>query len=156
VPFGCQNGGKMVNDDSFSTSQSRLPACKDPVAFSPILVVAPPKSSRSTGWTNTPIHRDYEEIGQSGVYSFHLFIDDVTEDNGAIRLWLGTTKLPLDPHSRNKSVSRMGVPEVLTGKKGCVWMCDSRLVHQSMPNKTGSARLSLNFLVASKKKCSTC
>lgn len=124
---------------------------KDFVTKSYAVIAALPKKTYSKYWYTVPVHRDWYGLDLSGFYTFFLFINDVTPDNGAIKVWKGSTKVKLDQRNPKKSLCHLGEPELLTGEKGCVWMFDGRLLHQSMPNMTDMMRLNVVWTVATKK-----
>ena len=118
-----------------------------PRISAPALIVAPPVSSRSSPWSCGPIHRDFDDIESTGVYSFLLCVDDVTEDNGAVLFWPESKKWPLDS---KKSIPLSTV--TLAGPKGTVFVWDSRMLHRSLPNKTNHVRKALSWFVNSQSK----
>jgi len=142
-----------ITSVSRALDNKRALPVRAPVAFDFQVSAAPPKSSRSNGHSTCPVHRDITEPGTtfSGLYTFCMFINTVTAENGAIKIWKGSQQVKLDPKNRNRVVSRLKGSELLTGERGCVWLFDSRLLHQSMPNATGSLRLNLVWNVSSAK-----
>jgi ectoine hydroxylase-related dioxygenase (phytanoyl-CoA dioxygenase family) len=113
----------------------------------PTLVVAPPEGSRSNSWSSMPTHRDNVETIEGGVHTFMHCIDESTEDNGALLFWHDTKKLVLHPKNPNQ-----GLPEVQTliGKKNTVFVWDGRLLHQSLANKTATARKTLVWTISNR------
>jgi hypothetical protein len=131
---------------------------KDRIAFpltktrvsSPAVVVAPRLNSRSNFWSRGPIHRDYSATEFSGVYSFLICIDAVTEENGAVILWPDTKKCPIVPTHPHRYLAKLShVSHMLVGQKGTVFVWDARLLHQSLPNKSTKPRTTLQWFVNS-------
>ena len=124
---------------------------KLPLLHAPVLVVAPPKSSKSNSWTKGSLHRDFDCIATTGVYSFLLFLDDVTAANGSVAFWRESKEIgPVDPRHPERALDRAGMsPELLLGNTGTVYVWDSRLLHRSLANGTDKRRLALQWLVTS-------
>jgi hypothetical protein len=119
----------------------------------PILVVAPPVSSRKNSWTCGSIHRDFDTVEESGVYTFYLCLEGMTEHNGPIKLWARSKNCPCEAHNRGRGIERMKLKsEILLGGQGTVFVWDSRLLHQSLPNKNGIMRMGLAWVVNSSRK----
>ena len=122
--------------------------CTDPVIKKPKIVRAPAVSSESNGWTKGPKHPDQVDHTKSGLYTGIYFLDDVTAENGAIQMWPNTALLPFNP--KNK-VKKDEPSEIITGDAGTLLVFDSRIVHQSLPNKTKQNRDTVAWLFCSKK-----
>ena len=122
-----------------------------PLLHAPLLVVAPPKSSKSNSWTKGSLHRDFDCIATTGVYSFFLFLDEVTAANGTIAFWRESKLIgPVDPRHPERALDKAGMSsELLLGNAGTVYVWDSRLLHQSLANSTDKRRLALQWLVTS-------
>jgi hypothetical protein len=111
--------------------------------------IAPPNSTRSNAWTCGAVHRDFNEVHQSGVYTFLLCVDEMTEENGAIRFWNGSKGCPVDKKNPTRGLQQMGLlPTTLVGAQGTVFVFDARLVHKPLPNKTDKQRILLGWQVA--------
>lgn len=121
----------------------------DPVVLFPKLVWAAPLSSHSNGHTCGPIHRDTNEEAKCGtIFSVLLFVDDVTEKNGAIKVWIGSENRKLQSKNPGRSVANLNA-RLLTGKSGTMCVCDCRLLHQSLPNSTTTGRRVVTWDLAS-------
>jgi hypothetical protein len=127
---------------------------KDPVIHAPVIVVAPPSSSHSNGWSKGTLHRDFDPTETSGVYSFLLFLDDVMPENGTVVFWRHSKLIsPIDPRHPERALVQAGLKsELLLGKEGTVHVWDSRLLHRSLANRTENRRLALQWLVTSAGK----
>jgi ectoine hydroxylase-related dioxygenase (phytanoyl-CoA dioxygenase family) len=114
----------------------------------PALIIAPTNAGQSNSWTKGAIHRDYSPMRVSGVYSFMLFIDEVTTENGAIEFWKFSQYIELDERHPMRPLERCGLElELLVGPEGTVVIFDSRLLHRSVPNATNKLRLTLHWYV---------
>jgi hypothetical protein len=124
---------------------------KHPVIHSPILVVAPPSSIHSNAWTKGSLHRDFDCIKTTGVYSFSFFLDEVTPDNGTVAFWRHSKLFdPIDPRHPERALDQAGLEsELLVGKAGTVYVWDARLLHRSLANRTQKRRVTLQWLVTS-------
>jgi hypothetical protein len=124
---------------------------KDPVIHAPVIVAAPPSSSHSNGWSKGTLHRDFDSTATSGVYSFLLFLDEVTPENGTVRFWKHSKLIgPIDPRHPERALVQAGLKsELLVGEVGTVYVWDSRLLHRSLANRTQKRRLALQWLVTS-------
>jgi hypothetical protein len=111
--------------------------------------IAPPNSTRSNAWTCGAVHRDFNDVDQSGVYVFLLCVDEMTEENGAIRFWRGSKNCRVDKRNPKRALKKLKqVPNTLVGKKGTVFVFDARLVHEPLPNKTDTRRVLLGWQVS--------
>jgi ectoine hydroxylase-related dioxygenase (phytanoyl-CoA dioxygenase family) len=112
----------------------------------PVMVVAPPKKSRGYhDHTKGPIHRDVHTT-MLGYWSILFFLDEVTPDNGAVRVWPKTQDTKLDEYNPARAVK--GKPtQILTGPPGTAYVFDSRVIHRSLPNTTDHARRTVQWLV---------
>ena len=124
---------------------------KDPVIHAPLVVVAPPSSSHSVPWSKGRLHRDFECVETTGVYSFLLFLDEVTPDNGTVAFWRHSKLIgPIDARHPERALDQAGLkPELLVGEEGAVHVFDSRLLHRSLANRTQRRRVALQWLVTS-------
>ncbi len=124
---------------------------KDPVVHVPTLVIAPPSSSRSNAWSKGPLHRDFDCIETTGVYSFLLFLDEVTPYNGTVAFWRHSKLIgPIDPRHPERALDQAGLSsELLVGEEGTVHAWDARLLHRSLANLTQKTRLALQWIVTS-------
>jgi hypothetical protein len=115
----------------------------------PNIVVAPGCSGLSNSWTKGSLHRDFwEEEKTTGVYSFLLFLDEVTTANGTVEFWPNSQCLPLDRKNPERAISKSGLTAELTvGPSATVYAWDSRILHRSLPNTTKNRRLTLAWLV---------
>lgn len=119
----------------------------------PKLVVAPPLNSRSTAYTRGIIHRDFVTLDVTGVYTFALFLDTVTTENGAIEIWPTSKQCPHDRRNPTRHVRQLELDSTtVVGPKGTVFVWDSRLLHRSLPNKTRGLRKTLVWQVNSESK----
>jgi hypothetical protein len=119
----------------------------------PTLVMAPALNSRSTSYTHGIIHRDLSNVDKTGVYTFVLFLDDVTPDNGAIKMWPKSKNCPHDRRSPKRVIKKSMLEDrILHGPRGTVCIWDARLLHQSLPNRTNKLRRTLVWMVNSKKQ----
>lgn len=94
---------------------------------------APPKS-RTAGST----HVDMLYFKSHKAYTVWMPIDEVTEDNGCVTMFLKSQGTPID--YRNPNQDSKFEKTTLTGKLGKVVMFDSRIHHRSEANKTDSMR----------------
>jgi len=126
---------------------------KTPKIVKPLIVVAPKKSKLSNSWTKGGIHRDFDCVETSGVYSFMLFLDEVTAENGAIEFWKDSKLCgPLEKKCPERAINKAGLAsEVATGPKAYVMVWDARILHRSLPNKSQNQRLTLQWLVTGVK-----
>ena len=69
-----------------------FPLRKPVIAHAPYVVVAPGVGNKSNWWTMGTIHRDFKETDVRGAYTYILFLDEVTDENGAIEIWEGSKK----------------------------------------------------------------
>jgi hypothetical protein len=69
-----------------------------------VLVVAPPDSSRSNFWTHGKIYRHFLSTEVSGAYTCMLCLNDVTEDNGPIKIWKNSKRSPHDPKNPTQGI----------------------------------------------------
>jgi hypothetical protein len=114
------------------------------------LIVAPKVSSRSNSWTMGGVHRDMPEVDTPGVYSFMVFLDEVTLSNGAVQFWKESKLFPLNVrHAERPMRQTRSSMDVLVGPKGTVFAWDARLLHRSLPNNTGKWRRTVQFMVSS-------
>lgn len=125
-----------------------IPDVNEPAILEPAVIVAPPVSNRSSGYSKGAIHEDVEH-DCPGFYSFHYFVDAVTPDNGAIAIWPTSADVPR-PKGCHKGAPRGHPVEKLTGPPGRLWFHDSRLLHQSLPNGTDRRRITLSWTVCQK------
>jgi hypothetical protein len=116
-----------------------------------LLVVAPPVGGRSNSWTNGKIHRDFSSPEVPGVYSFLLCLDQITEVNGAINIWRESKYTPHNNKTPTRGLDGLDV-QTLLGPTNTVFVWDSRLLHQPLPNTSSCARRVLIWLVSSKSK----
>jgi hypothetical protein len=113
-----------------------------------MLVLAPPLNSRSSSYTRCKIHRDFHTVDISGVYTFELFLDEVTADNGAIEIWPKSKTCPQNEKCPKRVIRALNLEsETLVGPRGTVFVWDSRLLHQSLPNKIGTLRKTIVWMV---------
>jgi hypothetical protein len=119
-----------------------------------VVAIAPPAGSRSTPWTRGLIHRDMDSPEVTGIYTFMLCIDEITQDNGALEIWCQSKKSVHQIKHPRRAIEGM-VVKTLTGPKNTVFVWDSRLLHQALPNRTCKARTVLIWLVSSKSKPGT-
>jgi hypothetical protein len=111
------------------------------VIVSPVLIFAPPNTAHTI---HGRIHRDAEISNsvdrQSRFWSVWVCLTDVTVENGAVNMWPGTETVTLLTKAPGRAVSGRKAQTML-GLSGSVCVFDSRLLHQSMPNVTNSARV---------------
>jgi ectoine hydroxylase-related dioxygenase (phytanoyl-CoA dioxygenase family) len=137
-----------------SLSRSEGPGRKHQPLDSASTLVAPRTSSHSNAWTKGPIHRDFDDIETTGVYSFLLFLDEVTSENGTVAFWRHSKLIgPIHPRHPERALDQAGLTsELLVGEEGTVYVWDSRLLHRSLANRTQKRRLALQWLVTSSGK----
>ena len=116
-----------------------------------ILVVAPWDGSSLNWWTKGLIHQDYASLDVLGIYTFMLCLDNVTPDNGSIKIWKESKMSHHDPKNPGQGIEGL-VATTLLGTKNTVFIWDARLLHQSLPNKTSHARRVIVWMVSSKTK----
>jgi ectoine hydroxylase-related dioxygenase (phytanoyl-CoA dioxygenase family) len=111
---------------------------KDSRIHAPVVVVAPETSIYSNAWTKGTLHRDFDCIETPGVYSFLLFLDEVTPENGTVAFWRHSKSVgPIDPRHPERALDQAGLTsELLLGKEGTVYVWDARLLHRSLANRT--------------------
>lgn len=123
---------------------------KNPVVHAPNLVVAPPSSSHSNAWSKGPLHRDSDSIETSGVYSFLLYLDEVTRQNGPVVIWRHSKSIGIDPRHPERALDQACLSSELSlGTEGTVDAWDARLLHRSLANRTQKTRLALQWMVTS-------
>jgi hypothetical protein len=115
------------------------------------LVVAPPEGGRSNSWTKGKIHCDFSSPEVPGGNSFLLCFDEITEVNGAIDIWRKSKYTPYNNKTTNRGLDGVAV-QTLLGAKNTVFVWDSRLLHQPLPNTSSFVRSVLIWLVSSKSK----
>jgi hypothetical protein len=98
-----------------------------------VISEAPPKGSRSSSWVVGKIHRDFKDIEVSGCYSFELMLDELTVDNGSIKFRPDSKKKAHDPKNPSRGMEAMD-SQTHVGPRDTVFVWDSRLLHQSLPN----------------------
>ena len=118
------------------------------VVIKPMVVRAPPDCSQSNSWSTGPMHPDQWEYKKSGLYTCIYFVDEVTAENGAIRFWPYTARVPFD---RNNPVAKDEPSRIITGEAGTLLVFDSRIVHQSLPNKTEEKRDTITWFLCAKR-----
>jgi hypothetical protein len=78
---------------------------QDPVIHDPVIVVAPPSSSHSNGWSKGALHRNFDCTKTTGVCSFLLFLDEVTTKNGTVTFWRHSKSIwPVDPRHPERAL----------------------------------------------------
>jgi len=124
---------------------------KDVLIHSPILVVAPKSSSNSNAWTKGTLHRDFDCTETSGVYSFMLFLDEVTAGNGTVSFWKHSKYIsPIDPRHPERAINKAGLSsELVHGPEGTVYVWDARILHRSHANSTPQRRITVQWIVTS-------
>jgi hypothetical protein len=121
---------------------------KQPTIKDLTLIIAPKSSCLSNSWTRGKIHRDFLDVDVTGVYSFMLFLHEVTPENGAIEYWKDSKLFPVDDHHPERAMSETGaVSTLMVGPEGTVYAFDARVLHRSLPNKTEKWRLTLQWVV---------
>jgi hypothetical protein len=117
------------------------------------LVVAPPLNSRSTSYTRCKIHRDFHTLDVSGVYTFELFLDEITTENGSVEMWPKSKNCPHDKKNPKRGIQQLKLEsETLVGERGTVFVWDSRILHRSLPNKSDTLRKTIVWMVSSESK----
>ena len=115
------------------------------------IVVAPKCGAKSNSWKAGKIHRDFSNPEISGVYTFMLFLDPVTKDNGAIQIWRESKTCPVEPHHKERGIlQRRLAPELVLGGEGTLKIWDARLLHRSLPNTTTRDRTTLLWMIKNK------
>jgi hypothetical protein len=95
----------------------------------PSIVVAPAVGS-SSAHTRSIIHRDYDTIKLSGVYTFELFLDDIEQSQPQVRFWHESKLCPLDPRNPKRDINKFGLESTDIFESGAVYIWDS-ILHQS-------------------------
>ena len=115
------------------------------------IVVAPKCAAKSNSWKRGKIHRDFSNPEISGVYTFMLFLDPVTKDNGAIEIWRESKTCPVEPNHKERGILQRGLaPELVLGGEGTLKIWDARLLHRSLPNRTTRDRTTLLWMIKTK------
>ena len=135
---------------------------------SPAIVIASKQNSRSLPWVEGRIHRDHTEK-QDDVLSFEVFLDDIDENTGAIRVWENSMDAELDEWNKKLSVQKVEAAEreqsqcgstatsqkvqpgvkLATGKRGTLHIWNGRILHQSMSNRdTKKSTIRLHWIVS--------
>ena len=124
---------------------------KEVLIHAPLLVVAPKTSSSSNAWTKGTLHRDFNCTKTSGVYSFMLFLDEVTEENGTVSFWKHSKSIsPIDPRHPERAINKAGLSsELVHGPEGTVYVWDARILHRSHANSTPQRRITVQWIVTS-------
>ena len=124
---------------------------KEVLIHAPLLVVAPKTSSSSNAWTKGTLHRDFDCTETSGVYSFMLFLDEVTEENGTVSFWKHSKSIsPIDPRHPERAINQAGISsERVYGPEGTVYVWDARILHRSHANSTPQRRVTVQWMVTS-------
>ena len=124
---------------------------KEVKIHSPLLVVAPKTSNSSNAWTKGTLHRDFDCTETSGVYSFMLFLDEVTEENGTVSFWKHSKSVsPIDPRHPERAINNAGLSsERVYGPEGTVIVWDARILHRSHANSTPRRRVTVQWIVTS-------
>jgi hypothetical protein len=113
---------------------------------SPVFVVACKTKKRGQHpYTKGPLHRDQDYEGP-GYLSALLFLSKVTKTNGCVHLWRGTESTAMDAHNPLRCVEGRKF-NVLKGLAGKLFLFDSRLLHQSMPNLSDETRITYQWLI---------
>jgi hypothetical protein len=116
----------------------------------PSIVVAPAVGSRSSAHTRSIVHRDYDTIKLSGVYTFELFLDDIEQSQPQVRFWHESKLCPLDPRNPKRDINKFGLESTdIFGIRGTVYIWDSRILHQSLPNTTQERRRAVIWMAKS-------
>jgi hypothetical protein len=97
------------------------------------------------------IHCDFSSPEVPGVYTFLLCVDEITEVNGAINIWRESKYTPHHNKTPTRGLAGLDV-QTLLGPTKTVFVWDSRLLHQPLPNTSPFARRVLIWLVNSKSK----
>jgi ectoine hydroxylase-related dioxygenase (phytanoyl-CoA dioxygenase family) len=118
--------------------------------YEPTLVYAPPKSRQGNSWLHGDVHRDFIHRNAGGIFSFMIFLDDVSGENGAIEFWPNSISVPLPsrPTPALRRITASGLSStLLTGPEGTVSVWDAREVHRSIRNDTEGSRRTMFFFV---------
>jgi len=128
-----------------------FPLKQEVLIHSPLLVVAPKTSSSSNAWTKGTLHRDFDCTKTSGVYSFMLFLDEVTAENGTVSFWKHSKTIsPIDPRHPERAIDKAGLSsEQVYGPEGTVYVWDARILHRSHANSTHQRRVTVQWIVTS-------
>ncbi len=125
-----------------------LPLTTPVIGLSGNIVIAPKCGRVSNGWRKGNIHRDFNSPEVSGVYTFMLFLDDVTADNGAIEIWKESEECQVNPKNSMRAIDQDNlISECVEGKAGSLYIWDARLLHRSLPNKTETDRVTIAWVV---------
>lgn len=102
---------------------------------------APPKSRRAAGTT----HVDMLYPKSHTAYTVWMPIDEVTEENGCVTMFLKSQGTPID--YRHPKQDFKFEKRILTGKLGKIVVFDSRLHHRSEVNRTDNMRIIALFCI---------
>ena len=72
---------------------------------SPAIIIASKQNTRSLPWVEGRIHRDHT-TEEEDVLSFEVFLDDIDENTGAIRVWENSMDTELDDWKKNRLFRR--------------------------------------------------
>lgn len=105
-----------------------------------------------------PVHSDWATFkgwGPEGMFVTVVFVDECTEENGALKVWPGTHEQEFEHKvgdeglevSEEEFENRLDNDdsELILGPAGSVLLFDSRLVHSSGPNESDGPRRLLTY-----------
>lgn len=156
--MGCRTHQRLVNPRILSLITPHLMEMvkgvptfplSDVTILPPTLVIAPKNNIWSSPWTHGVIHRDSPCMDHAIVYTFLLFIDDVTGENGPVQFWHRSEARVLNERHPKTAINGLS-SELLQGPRGTLFAWDSRALHRSLPNKTSSNRMTLQWFVTKK------
>ena len=149
-------------DDLLTLTRSVLSRCqgglkprlKRPRVHLPAIIVAPRLSSGSSAHAAVAAHTDFHGPYGEGVYTFLMFLHDIDESSGAIKMWNDSVGLDLsESKSRPRDIKARGLaePSLLVGDAGTVYVFDGRLVHQSIGNASDRETVRLSWTVTAEE-----
>ena len=149
-----ENLNKTVMDQV----HKKMPECKQELLSPPGTFVCAPGNPGPRGKASGVIHRDVENAkktskkrSNSNTYSHFpltclLCVTEVTQDNGAIAIWPGSSVRQLDPKQRTRAVQDLPC-RILEGPAGTVFVFSSNILHKSLTNSTLQDRITLQWFV---------
>ena len=107
--------------------------------YQPAFIHAPPNTT-TAGTT----HVDMEYFPHHTLYTVWIPIDEVTEDNGCVTMFLKSQGTPIDYRRKNQH-KKFKKKRILKGELGDIFIFDGRLHHRSEANTTDAIRSVFTF-----------
>ena len=125
---------------------SLLKSLKRPTCTDSMFIVVYPGLRRRCA----TLHRDFVD---SHMYSVFFLLTRVTMDNGAVKIYLNSTKWERDPKQSTaeqlkkyeRKLGKFPFHEVMMGDPCDLFAFDGRLLHQSSPNSSQDVRIVFAF-----------